>query len=273
MYCKSKRTGKYGEIMSMDDGGVYLEIQGLPTKKLSVKTFEQNFVEVPDEEGRNAIYGNKEENSMPTRSNANGTTETVKTPMAPAPETKDAKTGKATEKKPKGAGRPQVSGDHPLWNVCKNYVEQEMDERHTVGAEGKVKGFRSFKVDGHMFCNINYNKNGATLWVRQEAVKGISLPDGVVVKPIGHMFDGRVHFSDINPANIKAIQEILQASSKFQVDKKANTAKAIAERKRAEKAAAKAKAEEEKKAKEAKIPAPAAKDAAPAKPQGATASK
>lgn len=228
MYVKSNRTGKYGYVGASDDQGFLVTIEDLPQKKIKRDVFEKQFTIVSDEEGKAAlskIY--EEDNTMPTRSEAKGTgaADTAeKTVEAPK-----------TEKAEKKTGRPQVSGDHPLWFVAKNFVE-DMGAGHEVGPEGKVKGFRSFKVNGNMFCNINFNKNGITLWVRQEAVKEVKLPAGVEVKPINHMFDGRVHFADNTPDNIKCIQEILTASSKYQLEKKANTKKAVADKKREEKA-------------------------------------
>lgn len=231
MYVKSNRTGKYGYVSASDNEGFLVTIEDLPQKKIKRDVFEKQFTIVSDKEGKAAlstIY--EEDNTMPTRSEAKGTGAADS-----AEKTVDAPKTEKAEKAEKKTGRPQVSGDHPLWFVAKNYVE-DMGANHEVGPEGKVKGFRSFKVNGNMFCNINFNKNGITLWVRQEAVKDVRLPADVEVKPINHMFDGRVHFADNTPENIKAIQEILTASSKYQVEKKSNTKKAVADKKREEKA-------------------------------------
>lgn len=234
MYVKSNRTGKYGEVNASDDQGYLITMDGLPQRRVTTAHFEKQFTIVPEEEALAVLSTiNEEENSMPTRSEAQGTQKTETTAAEATESTKKEK------KEKKGTGRPQVAGDHPLWFVAKNFVE-EMGADHEVGPEGKVKGFRSFKVNGNMFCNINFNKNGITLWVRQEAVSEVKLPAGVDIKSINHMFNGRVHFADNTPENIKAIQEILVASSKYQVEKKANTKKALAEKKREQKAAEKA---------------------------------
>lgn len=267
MYVKSKKSNRYGEVIAKDDSGIIVKLSGLPQKKITQKNFDENFVEVSQEEAKKAL-GNieekQEEVSMPSRSEAAGAVTEVKedvqvkaTEVPEVAEEIKAETAKQNKKKEKedkkATGRPQVAGDHPLWFVAKNTVE-DMGEGHTVGEEGKVKGFRSFKVNGNMFCNINYNKNGITLWVRQDAVKGLSLPTGIVLKSINHMFDGRIHYGENTPENIKSIQEVLAACSKHQIEKKANTAKAKAEKKKAEKEAAAAKAAAEKAAKAAEAP-------------------
>lgn len=258
MYAKSKRTGKYAEIRATDESGIILAAQGLPVKKVTHKMFDQNWDRISEEEYKQNVK--EEAPSMPSRSEiSNATTiqpnsapaaqETKSTPSttdktettakaAPVPATpKEAAAEAAGEKKK--AGRASVAGDHPLWFAAKNFVEG-MGGTHEVGAEGKVKGFRSFKVDNHMFCNITYNKNGVTLWVRSAAVEDVKLPAGVELRSISHMFDGRIHFGENTPENIKAIQAILTASSKYQQEKKASTAKAQANKRREEKAAAKA---------------------------------
>lgn len=253
MFAKSKRTGKYGEILSKDAKNVTIEVQGLPPKKLTVAEFEKNFVEVPDDEGRAVIYAeNKGGKTMPTRSDvANTKPADVATAVDAVNTQKPAPKTEAKKSEPK----PVV--DHILWTIAKNFVEG-MGENYLVAPEGKTKGFRSFKVNGNMFCNITYNRVGITLWVRKEAVKGLKFPDGITLKEINHMFDGRISISENNPANVKFIQDVLKASAEFQIQKKANTKKA--------QAAAKAAAKAEKKATEAKAKESENKAKAEAKP-------
>lgn len=189
-------------------------------------------------------------------------------PAAPVtkPETKSAEApaAKTAEKKEGKRGRVSTAGDHPLQHVIENYTK---DAGNTVYDQSKVKGFRSLKVDGHMYAAFNFNKKGVTLWVRGEAVKGIAIPEGIPVLTMNHMFDTRIRFVDSetnsanNSTNIALIHKLLDASVKFQVEKKANTKKVQAEKAREAKKAEKAKAEAAKAEEAAKktAEAPAAK--------------
>lgn len=172
------------------------------------------------------------------------------------------------KKESKPRGRQKIAGDHPLRFVVENHTK-EQGENFTVFETEKVQGFRSLKIDGNMYAAMTFNTKGMTLWVRTKAVDGIAIPDGIETKTFNHMFDLRVKFLDTEAGtadtaeNIKCIHELLNASIKWQQEKKANTKKAQADKKRAEKAAEKAaKAAAEKEAREAKKEAPGETDGA-----------
>lgn len=149
-------------------------------------------------------------------------------------------------------GRAKTAGDHPLRFTVENHTKEQNEKNDGNDYEvfeAKVPGFRSMKVNSNMYAAMTFNQKGLTLWLRSEAIAGVTIPASIEIKKMNHMFDTRVKFLDVPaeegvPAvsaataeNIACIHKLLDASIKFQLEKKANTAKAKAAKKAAEKAA------------------------------------
>lgn len=80
----------------------------------------------------------------------------------------------------------------------------------------KASKVRAFKLDGHMFARLNISKKQVTLCCRSAAVADVNIP---VDKAQNHMFDVCFVYTDLKKKAI--IAQLLEASYKYQVDKKA----------------------------------------------------
>lgn len=171
----------------------------------------------------------------------------VEMEVAPQPEKTAGKPKKKEPVEPGKRGRKSLAGDHPLRFVAENHATEA---GNTIYVSDKLVGFRSFKVDNNMYAAMNFNTKGIILWLRSKAIAGIEIPDTVQVTEMKHMFDLRIKFYDdenVNAnsvENIALIHQLLDASIKYQTEKKAATKKAKADAARAKKEAEKAAAEE-----------------------------
>ena len=82
----------------------------------------------------------------------------------------------------------------------------------------KAPNVTLFKVDGHMFARLNASRKQMTLCLRSVAVTDIAAP----TKDINHMFNAGYIFTEaLNKDSKKLIKNLLTASYKYQVNKKA----------------------------------------------------
>lgn len=118
----------------------------------------------------------------------------------------------APKKSKKKADEPAIDVTPVIDWIC-GKVEAMGAEVFTPEKAPKV---RAFKLDGHMFARLNISKKQVTLCCRSAAVADVNIP---VDKAQNHMFDVCFVYTDLKKKAI--IAQLLEASYKYQVDKKA----------------------------------------------------
>lgn len=84
--------------------------------------------------------------------------------------------------------------------------------------ESQSGKFISFKIEGKMFAAIfSWSKKGATLGTRSAAIEGTGYD---CPKKMKHMMDCRFSFTELSNDNKKMIDKLLEASKKYQLNKK-----------------------------------------------------
>lgn len=232
MLVKSIRNGVLAEVISENEETVQLKMKDSgEVKDFTTATFKRWWKEAEGEEVSQTTPAENNDSKEDTAGADQGKTNDT------GKEDKSGKNGKKEdaadgEDKPKKKGRTVVAGDHPL----KGVIESLATEKGLDIFEGKVKGFRSLKVDGNMCMAFTFNTKGISLWLREAAIAGLNLE----YKHMNHMFNARVNVTEDNAESKVLIEKVLDASIKYQVEKKASTLKAQKDKRREEKAAEKA---------------------------------
>lgn len=232
---QSVKTQQKAGLLSSNETHVTLAFANGEQKQFSNSTFNRWWKEVAGEEF--VVPGaetadtaadtteNTEANAADTSS-----TETPADTQETAPAADDKKAGKGkgkgskkteaaaneTEKEPKKRGRSKIAGDHPLRKIMEDYATEKQGA--TIFS-GQVTGFRSLKIDGHMYMAFNFNTKGVTLQLRSKAVEGL-----VEYRKLNHMFDARVTLQDDSEATVKLLKKLMDVSLEYQLNKSARKA-------------------------------------------------
>lgn len=231
---QSVKTQQKAGLLSSNETHVTLVFASGEQKQFSNSTFNRWWKEVPGEEfvvpgAENTVENAAEENanaavSADNNADAASTAETANTEAA-ADDKKadDKKSGKgkgnkkkdadteAASKEPKKRGREKIAGDHPLRKIMEDYATEKQGA--TIFS-GQVTGFRSLKIEGHMYMAFNFNTKGVTLQLRSKAVEGL-----VEYKKLNHMFDARVTLKDDSEATVKLLKKLMDVSLEYQLKK------------------------------------------------------
>lgn len=204
---QSVKTQQKAGLLEQTETNVTLILDSGEQKTFSTSTFGRWWKEIVGEEFVVPETAAPAEAAAPV-ANATAFTE-GSTPAAPADA---ATTGKKQKKssEDKKRGRTKVAGDHPLRAFIEEYATSQ---GHTIFS-GQVTGFRSVKVNDHMYMAFNFNTKGVTLQLRSKAIAGIT-----EFKTLNHMFDARVTLHDAEPATKELVKKLMDASLAYQLNK------------------------------------------------------
>ena len=237
---QSVKTQQKAGLLSSNETHVTLAFANGEQKQFSNSTFNRWWKEVageefvvPGTETNEAAADTTTDAAESTEANA-AETNSTETPAdtqetAPAADDKKASKGKGkgnkkaeteaaddTVKEPKKRGRSKIAGDHPLRKIMEEYATQK---QNATIFSGQVTGFRSLKIDGHMYMAFNFNTKGVTLQLRSKAVEGL-----VEYRKLNHMFDARVTLQDDSEATVKLLKKLMDVSLEYQLNKSARKA-------------------------------------------------
>lgn len=197
---QSIKTQQKAGLVEQTETGVTLITEAGETKQFSASTFGRWWREVP------GVEFTAPDVAVPAPEAAQPAE--PEQPAAPA-EPAAPEAPKAPKEK-KQRGRTKVAGDHPLRAVIEDYATKQ---GHTI-FQGKITGFRSVKVDGHMYMAFNFNTRSVTLQLRSKAIQGIC-----EYKTLNHMFDARVTLTDSTPETQQLVKKLMDASLAYQLNK------------------------------------------------------